>query len=81
MKQKWSPGNIQKLMVVASGCSCLVILVCGIAIAVVLEKLPADLLGSTKVIGVGGGLVGLAWILYKVIRVGLKGDAEETGTA
>src|SRR6266704_3187853 len=79
MAKKWSPADIQKVMAVSSACSCLGILVGSISIGVVTGRISSDLLGSVKGIGVGGGLVGLAMVLYMVIRVALKTDAKDRG--
>jgi hypothetical protein len=77
MTKKWSPADIQKVMAVSSACSCMVILVGSVSIGVVMGKISSDLLGSVKGIGVGGGLVGLAMVLYLVIRVALKPGAKD----
>src|SRR5260370_428319 len=81
MAKKWSPADIQKVMAVSSACSCLVILVGSISIGVVTGRISSDLLGSVKGIGVGGGLVGLAMVLYMVIRVALKTDTKDPAPA
>jgi hypothetical protein len=77
MAKKWSPADIGKLTTVCSGCSCMVILVGSVSIGVVTGKISSDLLGSVKGLGVGGGLVGLAMVLYLVIRAALKPDATD----
>ena len=77
MTKKWSPADIGKLTTVCSGCSCMVILVGSVSIGVVTGKISSDLLGSVKGLGVGGGLVGLAMVLYMVIRAALKPDAKD----
>ncbi len=80
MTSKWSPSDIERVMAVSSACSCMVILVCVVSIGVVTGRISAEVLGSAKSIGVGGGLVGLAMVLYLVIRVALKGETKEEGT-
>ncbi len=77
MAKDWSPADIGKLTTVCSGCSCLVILVGSVSIGVVTNKISPELLGSVKGIGVGGGLVGLAAILYMVIRAALNPGAKD----
>src|SRR5260370_21429117 len=77
MTRKWSPADIGKLTTVCSGCSCLVILVGSVAIGVVTGKISAELLGSVKGLGVGGGLVGLSGVLYLVIRFALNPGAKD----
>lgn len=77
MPSKWSPAEVQKVMAVSSACSCMVILVGSVSIGVVMGKISAEVLGSAKGLGIGGGLVGLAMVLYLVIRVALRGGAKE----
>lgn len=79
MTSKWSPSDIQRLMAVSSACSCMVILVGGVSVGVVMGKISADVLGSAKGIGVGGGLVGLAMVLYLVIKAALSGTSAGEG--
>jgi len=79
--RKWSPSDIGKLTTVCSGCSCLVLLVGSISIGVVTGKISADLLGSVKGLGVGGGLVGLCGVLYLVIRTALNPSAKDPSPA
>jgi hypothetical protein len=81
MAKQWSPADIQKVMAVSSACSCMVILVGSVSIGVVMGKISSDLLGSVKGIGVGGGLVGLAMVLYLVIRVALQPGAKDPAPA
>jgi len=59
----------------------MVILVGSVSIGVVMGKISSDLLGSVKGIGVGGGLVGLAMVLYLVIRVALQPGAKDPAPA
>ncbi len=79
MANRWSPADIQKLMVVASACSCLVILVGSVSIGAVMGSIKPELLGNVKGVAVGGGLGGLAMVLYMVIKVALQGDAKQVG--
>jgi len=59
----------------------MVILVGSVSIGVVMGKISSDLLGSVKGIGIGGGLVGLAMVLYLVIRVALQPGAKDPAPA
>jgi hypothetical protein len=59
----------------------MVILVGSVSIGVVMGKISSDLLGSIKGIGVGGGLVGLAMVLYLVIRVALQPGVKDPAPA
>ena len=81
MAKQWSPADIQRVMAVSSACSCMVILVGSVSIGVVMGKISSDLLGSIKGIGVGGGLVGLAMVLYLVIRVALQPGVKDPAPA
>jgi hypothetical protein len=58
-----------------------VILVGSVSIGVVTGKISPALLGSVKGLGVGGGLVGLAAILYMVIRAALNPGAKDPAPA
>jgi hypothetical protein len=74
MRSSWAPADIQRLMITCSGCSCLVILVCCISFGAITGKISPELLGNVKGVAVGGGLLGLAMILYMVIRASLPGS-------
>lgn len=73
MAKGWAPADIQRLTVTCSGCSCLVILVCCISFGALTGKISPQLLGDVKGVAVGGGLLGLAMILYWVIKSSLPG--------
>ena len=79
MTNKWSPSDIQRVMAVSSACSCMVILVGGVSIGVVIGKISPEVLGSAKGLGVGGGLVGLAMLLYLMIKTALNPDSRGDG--
>ena len=74
MPIQWSPRDIQKLMVVSSACCCLVILVCSICFGALTGRISAELLGELKGVAAGTGLLGLAVVLYFVIKAGLGGS-------
>jgi hypothetical protein len=74
MSKSWAPADIQRLTITCSGCSCLVILVCCISFGAITGKISPQLLGNIKGVAVGGGLLGLAMILYMVIRASLPGS-------
>lgn len=68
------PGGDQllKLLVVGTGCLCLLIVVVGVLVLIAMGKLDAQLLGQATSIGVGGGIVALAGIIFLTIRTGLR---------
>ena len=74
MPTQWSPRDIHKLLVVSTACCCLVILVGSICFGAVMGKISAELLGEVKGGTAGTGLLGLAVILYMVIKAGLGGS-------
>lgn len=60
-----------KLLVVGTGCLCLLIVVVGVMLLIAMGKLDAQLLGQATTLGVGGGIVALAGIIFLTIRTGL----------
>jgi hypothetical protein len=79
MPDTWSPDAIARLTTVVTGCLCLVIVVLGTIVGVNDGVIKAELLGSTKGLGIGGGLAGFASIIYLVIRAGLDGGKKRGG--
>lgn len=77
MNSQYSPADIRKLIVTCTGCLCLVILVMGTILGVLKGSISAEILGSIKGIGIGGGLLGLGLIIYQIIKVALRGEAKE----
>jgi hypothetical protein len=71
MASSWSPSDIQRLTTTCTGCSCLVILVGCISFGAITGKISPTLLGDFKGYTIGGGLLGLAMILFLVIRAAL----------
>jgi hypothetical protein len=63
----WSVDDLVKVMIVVTTCLCILILVVGVTIAVVLQKLDAQILGSVQGVGIGSGLLGILWILYRIL--------------
>jgi len=74
MATKWTIRDIQLLMATTTACLCLLILVVGLLLCVYAGKLPPELLGSIKGIGAGGGFLGIALVLYRVIKTTLGND-------
>ncbi|OOG22982.1 hypothetical protein B1C78_13075 [Thioalkalivibrio denitrificans] len=60
------------LVVTGTGCLCLVILVLGTVLGVINGVISAELLGRVEGVGVGGGLLGLGVIIYRVIKASLE---------
>lgn len=74
MPRPWTPTAINRLIVVSTGCLGLQALVLGVLMLISKGALSADLLGTTKGIGMGTGVLGLAALLVLVIRFGLSGE-------
>lgn len=74
MPDPWSPQEVRQLLATTTGCLCLVIVVVGTMLGVNNGAISADVLGSAKAVGVGGGVIGLSSIVYLVIRAGLHGE-------
>jgi len=62
------------IIVVCTACLALLVLVVGTMTGIMLHKIDAELLGATKGIGIGGGLVGLACIAYELAVKGMKDE-------
>ena len=72
MPRAWTPSEINRVITVATGCLCLPIIVFGVLMLISQGALSAELLGTTKGLGIGGGLLGLASIVAIVIKIGLS---------
>jgi hypothetical protein len=73
MPDSWSPEAVGRLATTVTGCLCLLIVVLGTMIGVNSGVITTELLGTTKGLGIGGGLAGFTSIIYFVIRAGLEG--------
>jgi len=71
MPATWDSRIIIQLMVITTGCLCLLVLVVGTLLLINAGKISSDLLGSTKGVGIGGGLTFFVSIIYLVIKAGL----------
>jgi hypothetical protein len=80
MAIKWTTRDIQLLVVTTTACLGLLILVAGLLLCVYAGKLPAELLGSIRGMGAGGGFLGIALVLYRVIRTTLSSEDKGSGT-
>jgi hypothetical protein len=70
---QWRPRDTLNLIITTTGCLGLLILVLGVLICAYLGKLSPELLGSMKGAGMGGGFLGLAFILQQTIKIPLSG--------
>ena len=68
---RWTPSEINGLLVIVTGCLCLLILVSGTLYLMATGKLSAEALGKVTSVGVGSGLAGIFAVIAWVIRVGL----------
>jgi len=76
--QKWgSPRDYAMLITTGSVCLCLVILVLGTVLGVLNGKFSPATLGGVQTAGFGGGLLGLGFILYRIIKISLVGGASK----
>jgi phosphotransferase system glucose/maltose/N-acetylglucosamine-specific IIC component len=76
MATQLSQEDLRKMIVICTGCLCLLILVMGIIWGVIKEVISSELLGSIKGISFGGGLLGLCLIIYRVIKIPFRGGVE-----
>jgi hypothetical protein len=67
-RREWSPNDITLLMASGTACTCLLLLVGGTVIGVLRGIITAELIGTISGLGAGGGLLGLALILYLIIK-------------
>jgi hypothetical protein len=75
MAAKWTSQDYVSLIIAASACLCLLILVLGVLLLAYVGRLPIELLGSMKGVGIGGGFVGLAYILFLTVKTSIRGEA------
>lgn len=73
MPAEWSVEDYLKLIPITTGCLCLLLLVSVVVVCTIKGTITPDILGSLKGAGVGGGLIGFAYILYLIIKVSLSG--------
>lgn len=74
---KWTPREYAVLVVIGTACLCLIILVLGVVIGVLNERITADILGKVGGPSIGGGLLGFGIILYRIIKVSLAGGSNK----
>ena len=68
----WTPREVRQLMVCGTGC--LVVLVLGTVIGVLDGRITPEILGKVSNGATGVGLLGLALILFWIIRLSLSGQ-------
>jgi hypothetical protein len=73
MATEWSVSDYLKLIPVTTGCLCLLLLVSVISVCTIKGTISPEILGTMKGAGIGGGLIGFAYILYLIIKVSLSG--------
>jgi hypothetical protein len=66
-RRPWTIADLIQLMVTATACLCLATVVLGVMIGVVQQKITPAILGSISGLGVGGGVLGIVWILYLIL--------------
>lgn len=78
MPPKWTPQDLVSIIIATSACLCLLILVLGVVLLAFVGKLSPEVLGSIKGAGVGGGLLGLAYILFLTVKISMRGGKTNT---
>lgn len=62
-----------RVMICSTGCLCLVVVVLGTFLALMLGKITPEVLGRVSSVGAGGGLLGLALVIYWTLKLTLQG--------
>jgi class 3 adenylate cyclase len=62
-------GDLTAVMITGTACLCLIILTLGAVIAVVQGGIPSSTLSTTSSLSIGGGLLGLATLFYKLLTI------------
>lgn len=62
-----------RILAAGTGCLCLIILVAGTMWGVDTGRISKDVLGQVSMAGVAGGVLGLALILFWIIRLSIQG--------
>jgi hypothetical protein len=73
MAAKWKPQEYVSLIIATSACLGLLILVLGVLLLAYVGKLSPEILGSMTGVGIGGGFIGLAYILYLTVKTSIRG--------
>jgi len=74
---EWTPKDYATLVVISTACLCLLILVLGTIIGVMNQTISPEVLGNVQGASVGGGLLGLGIILYRIIKIALGRSSSE----
>ncbi len=77
MPSEWTPKEYAMLVAVGTACLCLLILVLGTVIGVMNQSISPEVLGNVQGASVGGGLLGLGVILYRIIKIALGKPSNE----
>ncbi|MCP4606732.1 MAG: hypothetical protein GY847_40525 [Proteobacteria bacterium] len=76
-KNLWKPDDYLALVIASTACLCLLILVLGMTVGILTGALQAEQLGTIKGLSVAGGPLGLALVLYRIIKVAIvRGKAK-----
>lgn len=77
MSHRWTPKDVAQIMAVSTGCLCLLIIVLVVTLGVYNGRITTAVLGSVTSASAATGLLGLALIVYRVIRLTLVGNKNE----
>lgn len=77
MPREWTPKDYATIVVTGTACLCLLILVLGTVIGVMNQAISPEVLGNVQGASVGGGLLGLGVILYRIIKIALGRASSE----
>jgi hypothetical protein len=69
---EWKPQDVMMAVTCGTACLCLIILVSGTAYGLITNKIDPKALGGITGLWRGTGVVGLAFILYFVLRLQLR---------
>ena len=78
MASDWTADDFCKIITIVTACLCLAAVVIGAMAGVLMGIISPEALGRITAAGVGTGILGLAYISYKVISVciGMGGAAQ-----
>lgn len=77
-ERKWgTPRDYAMLITTGSVCLCLIILVLGTVLGVLNGKFSPEALDGVQSAGLGGGLLGFGFILYRIIKISLIGGTSK----
>jgi len=74
MPTKWTPREIRNMMLLSTSCLCLLVFFLGIMYGILTKSIPLEALGKIEGPSIGTGILGLALILYWIIKLTYAGD-------